>query len=194
MKFFFKLAFFLLPISMVVAVPLHGPHEHGTLAVAVSKQDAFLSLKMVITSQDLLGFEGSPKSDRQKKQVSDQYAKLYKEESLPNLFQFFPAEACFPYSSNMESDMLTYHEHAEEGDDTSADHDDTHSVGDEDGHSDFELTYVFECDDVEILQISFSNVFPSINKVDFYGKGELKGDVVRSTEASMAFVSAEDLK
>lgn len=194
MKLLSKLAIFLLPISMAIAAPIHGPHEHGTLAVAVSKQDEFLILKMVVPSQDLLGFEGSPTSAKQKKKISDQYAKLYKEEVLSKLFQFSPAEACFPYSSNMESDMLTYHEHDGEDENESEGHDDTHSVGDKDGHSDFELTYVFECDSVDLLQISFADVFPSIKKVDFYAKGELKGEAVRSTEAEMAFVSAEDLQ
>ena len=193
MKFLSKLAILLLPIPMAMAAPLHGPHQHGTLAVALSKEDAFLTFKMVIPSQDLLGFEDSPKLPAQKKKLNDQYAKLYQENGLPKLFQFSPAEACSPYSSNMESDMLTYHEH-DDSSTKSEGGDDTHTVGDAKGHSDFELTYVFECDPVERLQISFSDVFPSIRKVDFYGKGELDGKVLRSVDASKAVVSGEDLK
>ena len=193
MKLLSKLAILLLPIPMAMAAPIHGPHKHGTLAVAVSKENAFLTFKMVVPSQDLLGFEGSPKTPAQKKKVSDQYAKLYKEEGIPKLFQFAPADACFPYSSNMESDMLDYHEHDDKTT-KSESADDTHVVGNAKGHSDFELTYVFECDPVERLQISFSDVFPSIRKVDFYGKGELKGKVLRSTAADKAIVSGADLK
>jgi len=193
MKFLSKLAILLLPVSVATAVPIHGPHQHGTLAVAVTKENSFLTFKMVIPSQDILGFEGSPKLPSQKKTLNDQYAKLYQENGIPKLFQFEPANACFPYSSNMESDMLTYHEH-DDATVKSEGVDDTHKVGDEKGHSDFELTYVFECDPVERVQITFHKVFPSIRKVDFYGKGELKGEVLLSTDASKAIVSGEDLK
>ena len=129
----------------------------------------------------------------EKKKLNDQYAKLYQEKGIPKLFQFVPADACFPYSSNMDSDMLTYHEHDDE-ETKSEGSEDTHSVGDEKGHSDFELTYVFECDPIERLQITFNDVFPSIKKVDFYGKGELSGKVLRSIDASKAVVSGDDLK
>jgi len=192
MKLILRLALLLLPAPLVMAEALHGPHEHGTLSVAVTKQDAFLSFTMVASSQDIVGFEGSPKSAQQKKTLTEQYAKLYKEENLSALFRFEPAGACYPYSSNMESDMLTYHEHDDKAT-ASEGPKDTHKVGDAKGHSDFELNYVFECDPVKRLQISFSEVFPSIKKVDFYGKGVVSGKVLRSVDASKAVVSGEDL-
>ena len=193
MKLLSKLAILLLPVPLAMAAPIHGPHQHGTLAVAVTKEDSFLTFKMVIPSQDILGFEDSPKLPEQKKKLNDQYAKLYQENGIPKLFQFAPADACAPYSSNMLSDMLTYHEH-DDATTKSEGGDDTHAVGDEKGHSDFELTYVFECDAIDRLQITFNDVFPSIKKVDFYGKGELSGKVLRSTDASKAVVSGDDLK
>lgn len=193
MKRLLQLTIFLLVMPSVMAKPIHGPHQHGTMAVAVTKSGDFLTFKMVIPSQDLLGFEDSPKKPEQKKVLNDQYAKLYKEEGLAKLFQFEPAQACFPYSSNMESDMLTYHEH-DDADAKSEGGNDTHAVGDAKGHSDFELTYVFECEPVERLQISFSDVFPDIKKVDFYGKGGFDGDVLRSVDASKVVIAGEDLK
>lgn len=192
MKLLSTLALLMIPASLALAIPIHGPHQHGTLAVAVTKQDDFLTFKMVVPSQDILGFEDSPKLPEQKKKLSDQYAKLYKEEGLKHLFKFEPADACFPYSANMESDMLTYHEH-ENPLIPSDGVDDTHKVGDEKGHSDFELSYVFECDPIEQFQITFHDVFPSIKRVDFYGKGELKGDVLLSVEAEKAVISGEAL-
>ena len=198
MKLLSKLAILLLPTA-AMAIPIHGPHEHGTMSVAVTKEDAFIAFKIVIPSQDILGFEGSPTTAEQKKTLRDQYAKMYQEENLPKLFQFAPADACFPYSSNMESDMLTYHEHDDEEHAKAAHKDDkegddaTHSVGNAEGHSDFALTYVFECDPVEALQVSFDTVFPSIKKVDFYGKGELTGEILRSVESSKAVVAIGDL-
>ncbi|PID46251.1 MAG: hypothetical protein CSB47_04815 [Proteobacteria bacterium] len=193
MKLLSVLAALLLPVSTAMATPIPGPHQHGTLAVAVVKEDSFLTFKMVATSQDILGFEGSPKRPEQKKKLNEQYERLYKEEALRWLFQFVPVDACAPYSSNMDSDMLAYHEH-DDPNTKSEGADDVHAVGDDNGHSDFELTYVFECDPVDRLQISFSDVFPSIKKVDFYGKGEFKGNVLRSVDASQAIISGEDLK
>ena len=183
----------LLLVSTAIAVPIHGPHQHGTLAVALIKEDSFLTFRMVIPSQDLLGFEDSPKKPEQKKKLNDQYAKLYKEEALSKLFKFMPADACWAYSADMDSEMLDYHEHTEE-EEEKINTKDVHSVGDDKGHSDFELIYTFECDEIESLKITFHEVFPSIRKVDFYGKGEFEGKAIRSVQADKAVVDGSELK
>ena len=172
-----------------VAGTLQGPHEHGSLEVSVTRDNEFLIFKILMPSQDLLGFEGSPKSAAQKETVIKQYEKLYQEEAVPDLFSFFPASSCKPYSANMSSDMLDYHEHDDVEDDKPKDDKDVHSVGDKDGHSDFLLNYVFQCDKVELIQITFHKVFPGIKRVNYYGGGELKGDVVASVEAEDAVIS-----
>ena len=181
-------------ISTAIAVPLHAPHKPGTMAVALVKEDNFLTFVMAVTSQDLLGFEGSPAKLEQKEKLAEQYAKLYKEESLSKLFKFLPADACWPYSADMESEMLDYHEHPDDREQKS-DPKDIHKVGDEEGRSDFELRYTFVCDKtVDVLQMTFHEVFPSIQQVDFYGKGELSGDVLSSVPADEAFVVGKELE
>lgn len=182
----------LLTISAAMAVPIHGPHEHGTLSVALIKEDSFLTFRMVIPAQDLLGFESSPSKPEQKKILNDQYAKLYKEESLSKLFKFTPAETCWAYSADMDSEMLDYHEHDAEK--KKYDPKDVHEVGDEKGHSDFELIYTFECGDIDILQITFHEVFPSITTVNFYGEDKLEGKPIRSVDADDAVVDGNELK
>ncbi|RVU84469.1 DUF2796 domain-containing protein [Leucothrix sargassi] len=194
MSFFTRLTvLFVLFISTALAVPIHGPHQHGTLAVALIKEDSFLTFRMVVPAQDLLGFEDSPVKPEQKKKLNDQYAKLYKEEALSKLFKFEPADTCWAYSADMDSEMLDYHEHPDDQESTS-DPKDIHKVGDEKGHSDFELIYTFECGDIDSLQITFHEVFPSIKKVDFYGKGEFKDDAIRSVPATRAIVDGSELK
>ena len=74
----------------------------------------------------------------------------------------------------------------------STDAQDVHSVGDENGQSDFLLSYVFKCSKVELIQITFQEVFPSIKKVNYYGGGELTGDVILSVDAEEAFSEGFD--
>ena len=184
-----KLLIAMLLTTSAVAGPLQGPHKHGELGVAIIHEEGFLIFKMVMPSEDLLGFEGSPKTAKKKEQVTEQYEKLYKEEALPKLFRFVPAGACKPFSAEMYSDMLDYHEHDDVKDKISIDSKDVHSVGDKDGHSDFFLNYTFECDSVDLIQITFQEVFPSIKRVNFYGEGEVKGEVVATANAKDAIVS-----
>jgi len=187
-------AIYVLLVSTAIAVPLHGPHEHGTLSVALIKEDTFLTFRIVATGEDLLGFEDSPKTPEKKKILSDQYAKLYKEESLSKLFKFMPADTCWAYSADMDSEMLDYHEHENSEAEKKSDPKDVHEVGGADGHTDFELVYTFECGDIEILQITFHEVFPSIKKVNFYGGGEVEGEVVRSVPADEAVIDGSALE
>ena len=179
----------MLLISPIMAGPLQGPHKHGSLEVAIIQEDGFLIFKIVMPSKDLLGFEGSPKTKKKKAMISKQYEKLYKEEALPKLFKFVPANACKPFSADMYSDMLDYHEHDDIKDAVSKDAKDVHSVGDKNGHSDFFLNYTFECDTVELIQLTFHEVFPSIKRVNFYAEGEVKGKVVASSNATEAIVA-----
>lgn len=179
----------LLLTTSVAAGPLQGPHKHGSLQTAIINEEGFLIFKIVMTSKDLLGFEGSPKSKKKKKMVAKQYAKLHKEDALPKLFKFVPADACKPFSADMYSDMLDYHEHDDPKDRVSKGPQDVHSVGDKNGHSDFFLIYTFECDNVELIQMTFHEVFPSIKRINFYGDGEAKGKVVATVKAKDAIVS-----
>ena len=161
---------------MATAGSLQAPHKHGSLEVAITNSNEFLIFKMAIPSQDLLGFEDSPTTSVKKERIIEQYEKLYKEEALPNLFKFIPAEACKPQSADMLSDMLEYHEHDDIKD----------AVEDEQGHSDFLLSYVFKCGKVDLVQITFHEVFPSIERVNYYADGDLNGEAVASVEAEDA--------
>jgi hypothetical protein len=180
--------------TVATAAPLHGPHEHGTLSVALIKEDSFLTFKIVVTGEDLLGFEDSPNTPEKKQKLKEQYEKLYKEESLSKLFRFLPAETCWAYSADMDSEILDYHEHEDDAAVKKYDPKDIHEVKGENGHADFELMYTFECDDIEILQITFHEVFPSINKVNFYGRGEVDGEILRSVPADEAIIPGSELE
>ena len=196
MKFLSGLAALVLPLTLsaVSAQSLHGPHEHGTMAVAVTKQDSMITFTMAVPSIDLLGFEDSPEGVERQQWLNMQYEKLYQESALPALFKITPAGACAPHSSHMESDMLTYHTHDEDGHQHADEDDGAHKVGDADGHSDFELTYVYDClDTLESIQITFADVFPTIKTVDFYGGGDFSGKVVRSSAADDAILTSDDL-
>ncbi len=181
--------FAMLLLTPAMAGPLQGPHKHGTMEVAIVHEDDFLIFKIIIPSRDLLGFEGSPKTKKKKETVTKQYEKLYQEEALPKLFKFSPADACKPFSADMYSDMLDYHEHDDIKDAVAVDAKDVHSVGDKNGHSDFLLNYAFDCKEVDLIQLTFHEVFPSIERVNFYGKGEIKGKVVATSKAKNAIIS-----
>ncbi len=186
-----KLLITLLLTTSVMAGPLQGPHKHGSLEVAIINEEGFLIFKIVMPSKDLLGFEGSPKTKKKKEMIAKQYAKLYEEKALPKLFKFVPAGACKPFSADMYSDMLDYHEHSDPKDRVSKGPQDVHSVGDKNGHSDFFLNYTFECDKVDLIQITFHEVFPSIKRVNFYGEGEAQGKVVATVKAKDAIISGK---
>ena len=184
---FISVLFIMLLTSLAVAGPLQGPHKHGSLEVAITNDRDYLIFKMLMPSEDLLGFEDSPTTMEKKEKVSLQYEKLYQEAALPALFKFMPAGACEPQGADMVSDMLDYHEHDDIKDAVSTDAGDVHSVGNEEGHSDFLLNYVFKCSKVDLIQITFHEVFPSIKRVNYYGGGDFNGEVVLSVDAAEAF-------
>ena len=183
--------------SVVVAeeIPaLHGPYQPGTLAVAVSNENESVIFKIVMASEDLLDFSGTPTTKAQRDKVFNQYTRLYAEESLPKLFRFAPKEACLPEASSMQSQMLTYvAQQEDENKDSIPEEALLKKVGDAKGHSDFELIYVFNCQNLEGLMISFSEVFPKIKKVAFY-LGEIKGAPVHVVKASDAIIHSQDLQ
>jgi len=175
----------ILSINSVLAEGLNGPHQHGTLEVSIHKSAKQLVFDMVVPAQNIVGFEHAPKTDEEKKQLKDAEYALYTAENVHVLFNFFPIRSCLPYESYINSDLLNFHTHPKkegiitklakkEGQKTA---DDVHIVG-KNGHSDFVMSYVFNCQAASEVSLNFAALFPTIKHINIHKKN-ITGKVIK---------------
>ena len=172
-----------------VAQGLNGPHKHGELEMTVLKADGQIVFNMVAPAKDIAGFEHAPKTAAEKARALKAEASLYEVDNLNVLFQFSPKGACQPYESYVNSDILNVHSHKKEKGKSSISmlaennhpkkqEDDVHVVG-VGGHSDFVMSYIFDCDKVDSVTLGFAKQFPSIKKINLRAKN-LSGKVIKT--------------
>ena len=178
----------ILSINSVMAEGLNGPHKHGMLEVSIHKSAKQLVFDMVVPAKNIVDFEYAAKTDDEKKRLKDAEVALYTAENLRTLFHFFPKGSCLPYESYVNSDLLNIHSHPkgesliskmakEDGIKTT---DDVHAVG-KDGHTDFVMSYVFNCQAVSEVSLNFAALFPSIKKINIHKKN-IEGKVIKTLD------------
>jgi hypothetical protein len=172
-----------------VAKGLNGPHKHGELEMTVLKADGQVVFNIVAPAQNIAGFEHAPKTPAEKAKALKAESSLYEVDNLNVLFQFSPKGACLPYESYVNSDLLNVHSHKKEkgksyismlaeSDHPKEQEDDVHVVG-VGGHSDFVMSYVFDCESVDSVTLGFAKQFPSIKKINLRAKN-LEGKIVKT--------------
>ncbi|MCK5902657.1 MAG: DUF2796 domain-containing protein [Cocleimonas sp.] len=183
----------LLLLNGATAKGLNGPHTHGELEMTMQFTNNKLIMEMVVPAQDIVGFEDAPTTAAKKNKVKTADKSLYELKNLAVLFNFSPEHSCLPYESYINADVLNYHSHPE-GDSLvqklakdqkageAAQADDVHTVGVK-GHSDFVMTYEFDCDNVQSISLHFSDQFPTLRKINLRDKN-LNGRILQSFNAN----------
>ena len=170
---------------------LNGPHTHGELEVSILKAPDELVFEMVVSAKDIVGFESAAKTDAEKKRLKEAEIALYTAENIPVLFNFFPRGSCLPYESYVNSDLLNVHSHPQNKQKESfigklakksPNNNDVHAVG-KNGHSDFVMSYVFECQGVSEVALHFEKIFPSIKKINIRKKN-VEGKIIKVIKTS----------
>ncbi len=176
----------ILSINSVLAEGLNGPHTHGTLEVSIHKSPKQLVFDMVVPAENIVGFEREAKTKEEKKRLKDADTLLYTAENLYVLFDFFPKDSCLAYESYINSDLLNIHSHPKGESlitkmakkDGITTQDDVHSIG-KDGHADFVMSYVFNCEATSKVSLNFATLFPGIKKINIHKKN-IDGKVIQT--------------
>lgn len=129
----------------------HGSHEHGVATMQLVIEGNTLQLKIETPAMNILGFEHKPKNTEQKNTI-EQAESLLKN---PDDVVLLPKAAkCQLTGIDIES-SLSHNEHE-------------HEHGDS-GHSDYQLSYQFECDNINALQqleITLFRHFPLFEELE----------------------------
>lgn len=181
--------------STAMAEGLNGPHKHGELNITVLKTSGQLVFDMVVPAQDIVGYEYAPKSKKEKEALIKAEKSLYEVNNINVLFNFHPKESCLPFESYVNSDLLNIHVHTDtdkenkgfinklaEKDHPKKAKDDVHTVG-VGGHTDFVMSYIFDCGNVETVTLGFVKQFPSIKTINIREKN-LEGKIVKTFNTS----------
>ncbi len=180
-------------MNTAIAEGLNGPHQHGQLEMTVLKISGQVIFDMVVPAQDIVGYEYAPKSKADKEALEKAEKSLYEVDNLNVLFEFDPKESCLPFESYVNSDLLNIHTHSEKENESfisklaKENHpkkveNDVHVVG-VGGHTDFVMSYIFDCENVETVTLGFSKQFPSIEKINIRKKN-LNGEIVETFNTS----------
>jgi hypothetical protein len=168
---------------------LNGPHTHDELEFTVLKTENQVVFNLIAPAFNIAGYEHAPKSKDNKKAALGAEKSLYEVENLKILFQFSPDNVCQPFEAYVNSDLLNIHSHSKEKDQSfismlsEKEHpkkaeDDVHVAG-VGGHTDFVMSYVFDCGKVETVTLGFIKQFPSLKKMNLRAKN-LEGDVIKT--------------
>ncbi len=134
----------------------NSAHEHGSGEFNVVLAEKTLSVELHTPAESLVGFEHKAKSDNDKKKVSDIYKKLKDEQNV----LMMPSSAnCklakFEVEGEIFEDIPGLNVVSEE-----------HEHGDhQDGHSDIEVRYVFECTNVANLKGMKVSLFKTLKNL-----------------------------
>lgn len=148
---------FLLMTVQLTAGELHGPHNHGEMELLVNWQTGNLSLEIVATAQDLIGYERDPESAKEKKALRDFDSKF----DPFKLFSLDQQAACEFREGRSSSDLFSAapHNHGL----LSRTH--SHPVGIQ-GHVDFRMLYRYSCQQAPEITVNVFNHYPAIKRIN----------------------------
>jgi hypothetical protein len=172
-----------------LAKGLNGPHKHDELELTVLKAEGQVVFNLVAPAKNIVGYEHAPKSQAEKTKALSAEKSLYEVNNLNILFSFSPKNSCLPFESYVNSDLLNIHSHTKgkkqsfinmisEKNHPKKPEDDVHVVG-VGGHSDFVMSYVFDCEKVDTVTLGFTKQFPTIKKINLRKKN-LEGKIIKS--------------
>lgn len=179
--------------QVTIAKGLNGPHKHDELEFTVLKADGQVVFNIVAPAKNIVGYEHAPKSQAEKTKALNAEKSLYEVDNLNVLFDFSPKGSCLPFESYVNSDLLNIHSHTKgkeqsfinmisEKNHPKKPEDDVHVVG-VGGHSDFVMSYVFDCEKVEAVTLGFTTQFPTIKTINLREKN-LEGKIIKRFSSS----------
>lgn len=163
-------------IAMVVAItaitPLQaedkrelGSHQHGHVKMEIAIEKGVMNIALEAPGESIVGFEYAPKTDGEKATVNAASKQLSDAEAV---FAFPAAAGC-----SAKSTEVGLHQHG--------------------NHSEFEVSYTFNCSDVAALdsmETKLFSLFPSIEEIDVdyitpggQGSTELESNATKITFA-----------
>jgi hypothetical protein len=159
----------------------HGAHVHGLAKLNIVLDGNDLLMELTSPAANIVGFEHAPKTEKDKQAVHEAVELL---EDGETMFSFTAKAECRLREAHVESEMTGVHhdeeDHGkEEHDDAHEEHGDQHEEhaeshaedehGDGSVHSDFRITYHFECAKSDILNaidvLLFSH-FPGFDEIE----------------------------
>ena len=203
--------FALLTMGAQAEIRQHDAHEHGHAILNAAQEGNELEVSIEVPAMDMVGFEHQPETDKQRALIKQIEAALLKGNDV---ITFAKAADCRLEKAKVESALLSEHEehgdhheehgdhheehgnhHEEHGDhheehgDHHADHDDHEGHG---GHSEFEITYHFHCEQPNELsgfELKLFNVSSSLQEVDasWFGETSVKKAELSPKQSVMSF-------
>jgi hypothetical protein len=147
-----------------------APHVHGAAMLNLAIEGETVSIGLEMPAADVVGFEHAPKDSADRKKIADAAHRLG--EGF-DLFVFPTAAKCVLKTASVRSELMSDEhekEHAghKDHDDHGKKHDDheRHEEGEE--HSEFDVSYTFECGDVRQItqtEIRLFKSFPTLEKL-----------------------------
>ena len=133
----------------------HQAHVHGEVSFNIVQDGKDLIVAISAPGADIVGFEHTPETEQEEKILKQALARLAKPESL---FMFDQGAQC-QLTDHLIEQSLSAHDDHEEGhdqdnhDEHEENHHDEHDEDhhDEDGHAAFEISYQYQCHNVENL-------------------------------------------
>lgn len=138
---------YLLPLSTAAGEP--AAHVHGVASLQVAVDGKNLTLNLESPLNNLVGFEHTPRTEKQQAAVRAMAERL---NQPAGLFIASPAAACTPLSVKLESPVLEPMKP---------------SAGD--GHADLDGEFVFRCEHPEALralEVGLFQAFPRLKRLD----------------------------
>ena len=140
----------------------HKAHVHGEVSFNIAQDGEDLILAISAPGADIVGFEHAPETAQEKEALKQAIARL---ENPASLFVFDKGAQCKLSDHLIEQSLSAHDEHDEDHhDEHDEDHHDEHEEGHHDEHGEeshaaFEITYQYECHNVEKLTEIETNWF-----------------------------------
>ncbi|MFO6419151.1 DUF2796 domain-containing protein [Hylemonella sp. W303a] len=159
-------------LSALPALAQQHAHTHGRMTLDVAVDEKTLTLEIESPLDGFLGFERAPRTDAERKRVSDMVARL---NAAQQLFVPDPAAECTLATVTMESAALGLGEPKKDGEHAKAhDHDDKKRPDGkkghaEDEHADIDVDIVFNCakaTQARFIDVKLFDAFKRIRAID----------------------------
>jgi hypothetical protein len=118
----------------------HGVHEHGKITFNIALEGSTLSIELDGPADNVVGFEHAPRTDAERKIVTDMAAML---KSGRDLFVFPPAAACKFMATELKAPQW--------------------SNGN--GHADYEATFTYHCEQPKSLAWVQLQLLPRLHQI-----------------------------
>ena len=130
----------------------HEAHAHGVAQLNIAIEDQRLHIELSSPAMNLVGFEHTPRNEKEKQHVQQAVAIL--KQAAP-LFELTPAAQCKPVSVDVDSSLIAGEHGNHDGYATT--------------HADFRAEYVFECQQVSVLTsmtVGLFKKFPATHDIN----------------------------